>query len=264
MLGRRGAAMKIRSGMLTVTAAGLVLVLAATGAEANLLTLNFDNDKGTLNPVCTGSASSASCYVNPADAGSTWSDASGFQTSNLKAFGKGSVSELDATLKDRIKLTHDYDGNGKKDPTDANKITESFKTLTYSSDDMLSITNESSVTGRDGLFSYTADFEINPAGSSSPWVTVASFTGDGTDIIDLATFAGLDLTDGEKFATRIVTTADYDYSGINCVDGCVSVFRDRVTAEFIPEPPTMAVVAASFGLIALTFGQRRRKKATAS
>ena len=129
--------------------------------------------------------------------------------------------------------------------------------MTYDNE-VLSITNKASITGNDGLFSYTTDVEINPAGGSSPWVTVADFTNDGTELIDLATFPGLDLIDGEKFATRIVTTADYDYSGMNCIDGCNSVFRDRVTADFVPEPSSISMAAIGFGMIALFFGQRRR------
>ncbi len=255
--------MKIGLGMVggfskwAIATVGLGLVLASTGASANVLTLDFDNGKGTLTPTCSSSASVASCNVNPSDPGSTWSDASGFQTSTLKARGKGSIGGSGTTLNDRIKLTHDYDGNGRRDPGATNKITETFKTLTYTND-ILSVTNKASITGDEGLFSYTTEVEINPAGGSSPWITVADFTTDGTDLVDLATFPGLDLIDGEKFATRIVTTADYDYSGINCLEGCNSVFRDRVTADFVPEPSSMSMAVVGFGLIALFFGQRRR------
>jgi hypothetical protein len=240
-----------------VIAAGLGLVMASTGASANILALNFDNGKGTLNPACIGSVSAASCYVNPSDPGSTWSDAPGYQTSTLKAYGKGDIGGSGTTLKDRTRLTHDYDGNGRKDATDTNKITETLKTLTYDNE-VLSVTNKASITGNDGLFSYTTDVEINPVGGSSPWVTVADFTNDGTELIDLATFPGLDLTDGEEFATRIVTTADYDYSGIDCIDRCESVFRDLVTADFVPEPSSMSMAVIGFGMIALFFAQRRR------
>ena len=161
--------MKIGLGMVggfskwAIATVGLGLVLASTGASANVLTLDFDNGKGTLTPTCSSSASVASCNVNPSDPGSTWSDASGFQTSTLKAHGKGSIGGSGTTLNDRIKLTHDYDGNGRRDPAATNKITETFKTLTYTND-ILSVTNKASITGDEGLFSYTTEVEINPAG----------------------------------------------------------------------------------------------------
>lgn len=250
----------MRVSKFNVAAIAAGLLLGATSADAKILSLSFDNGKGTLTPTCSASATEATCFVDPSSPGSTWSDASGRNVSTLKAYGKGTVNGSDATLKDRIKLMHDYTGNGKKSPMDTDTITEVFKTLSYSNG-LLSITNDAGISGESGDFSYTSDFEINPAGAGSPWVTVASFTDDGSDLINLATFPGLDLVNGEKFSTRIVTTADYDYSGItDCSDGCNSIFRDRVTAEFVPEPSSLALAGTALGLFAMVFGWRRRQR----